>query len=84
MEITHEQKAPADGDLEQPPPLYDSQIKAVTQELLKYGVLEMSTKPNYYQLCLRQQQNINAIRSEERRVGKECSEPGRTLMESGL
>lgn len=61
MQITDTQTAPADGDLEQPQPQYDRQIKAVTQELLKYGVLEMTAKPNYYQLCLRQQKNIDAI-----------------------
>lgn len=61
MKNSHEQTATADGDNDQPQVLYDSRIKAVTQELLKYGVLEMTAKPNYYQLCLRHQKNIDAI-----------------------
>lgn len=40
---------------------YDREIKLVTQELIKYGVLEMAKKPNYYQLCLRHKNFIEQI-----------------------
>jgi len=42
-------------------PLYDSQIKAATQELIKYGVLEATDKPNLYQTCLRNTETLNEI-----------------------
>ncbi len=45
------------------PPYYDRQIKLVTQELIKYGVVEMANKPNYYQLCLRHKNLIEQILS---------------------
>jgi len=44
-------------------PYYDRQIKSVAQELIKYGVLEMANKPNYYQLCLRHKELIEQILS---------------------
>ncbi len=46
---------------ENTPSYYDRQIKLVTQELIKYGVLEMVSKPNYYQLCLRHKNLIEQI-----------------------
>jgi len=38
-----------------------SAIKAATQELLKYGLLEADKKPNLYQSALTQQETINQI-----------------------
>ncbi len=42
-------------------PFYDSQIKAATQELIKYGVLEATDKPNLYQTCLCHSETINHV-----------------------
>jgi len=42
-------------------PLYDSQIKATTQELLKFGLIEAQHKPKRYQICLHYQTQINTI-----------------------
>ncbi|MBL7002618.1 MAG: DUF4194 domain-containing protein [Gammaproteobacteria bacterium] len=41
--------------------LIDSDLKAVTQELIRYGIVEMSVKAKYYQACLTNQQAIAAI-----------------------
>ena len=46
---------------EQAAPLYDSQLKAATQELVKTGLLEMSSKPILYQTCLMQTSQVNQI-----------------------
>jgi len=51
------------GRAESTPSDYDRQTKAVAQELIKYGVLEMTSKPNYYQLCLRHRESITEILS---------------------
>lgn len=51
----------SDADYENTPSYYDKQIKSVTQELIKYGVVEMANKPNYYQLCLRHKSLIEQI-----------------------
>lgn len=42
-------------------PLYTTQLKAATQELIKTGLLEMSSKPNLYQTCLNHVAEINQI-----------------------
>jgi hypothetical protein len=40
---------------------YTRQIKATTQELLKFGLLEASNKSKHYHTCLHQKELINAI-----------------------
>ncbi len=40
---------------------YDRQIKIVTQELIKFGLLEASHKSKQYQICLHNQEVINHI-----------------------
>ncbi len=57
-EVTQKQ---SDAGNEHTPPYYERQIKLVAQELIKYGVLEMANKPNYYQLCLRHKNFIEQI-----------------------
>ena len=42
---------------------HDGQIKTATQELIKYGIVEMVNKPNIYQVCLRRQDEVDAILS---------------------
>lgn len=39
----------------------DHQLKAVTQELIKSGILEKVHKPNYYQICLANRADITRI-----------------------
>lgn len=47
---------------EQHPALvYSRQVKATTQELLKFGLLEASNKSKHYQTCLHQKEIINTI-----------------------
>ncbi len=41
--------------------IYDSQLKSATQELIKFGVLEMSNKPNLYQTCIRRSVEVDQI-----------------------
>lgn len=41
----------------------DSQLKAVTQELIKYGILEKVSKPNYYQICVSNSAQVNQFLS---------------------
>ena len=39
------------------------QLKEATQELLKYGLLEMEAKPNLYRIAQTQSQQVNDIMS---------------------
>ncbi len=47
------------ADSEQDEHYVDQQLKTVTQELIKYGILEKVHKPNYYQSCLSNRAEIN-------------------------
>ncbi len=50
-------------ELEQDDFYIDHQLKVVTQELIKFGILEKVHKPNYYQTCLTQRTDINRLLS---------------------
>lgn len=41
--------------------LIDSQLKQVAQELIRYGIVEMATKPKHYQSCLLNKAAIESI-----------------------
>jgi hypothetical protein len=41
--------------------IYDRKVKSVTQELIKFGLLEASHKAKQYQICLHHQAAINRI-----------------------
>jgi len=43
--------------------LYDQPLKAAAQELIKYGVLEASFKPNLYRSCVQRSEEIARILS---------------------
>ncbi len=44
-------------------PLFDRSLKSAVQELVKYGVLEANYKPNLYQICVRQSEEVAQILS---------------------
>lgn len=50
-------------DSEQDEYYVDHQLKAVTQELIKFGILEKVHKPNYYLSCLSNRAEINQFLS---------------------
>lgn len=59
-----ETAAPIDDEQEKAEPFGDytpQEIKRTTQELLKFGLLEMERKPKLYQTALTHQQAINTI-----------------------
>jgi len=61
---TKEQQAPVSSNLTTQTEneiIYDSHIKATTQELLKFGLIEAAHKPKRYQICIHNQQSINTI-----------------------
>jgi len=67
MTNQHETLSEIDSDIdkgnESLTPSYDKQTKLVAQELIKYGIVEMVNKPNYYQHCLRHKTSIEKILS---------------------
>ena len=52
---------PAHADAAQAVQYTQRQLKDASQELLKYGLLEMDSKPNLYQTAINHQQQINDI-----------------------
>ncbi len=57
LPATEKQGAEGDGGRS----FYDSRLKAAAQELIKYGLLEATDKPNLYQICLHSTESINQI-----------------------
>ena len=57
---TDGKKQPGQVDIEGEP-YVDHQLKAVTQELIKFGILVKVLKPNYYQFCISNSVDINRI-----------------------
>jgi len=43
--------------------IYDQALKSAAQELIKYGVLEASNKPNLYKICIQQFSEIELVLS---------------------
>ncbi len=50
-------------NIQDPHPVFDQPLKAAAQELIKYGVLEASNKPNLYQSCIQRHKEIAQILS---------------------